>query len=131
MLHHPDHGGSVETMKAINNENDAIFEVLKSEHNARADADTTGKTKRAAVLDYGIRIGAALRAAALSERTEHHDGTHASPVAHIRRAHWHHFWTGPRDGERALVVRWLPPIPVNADEQDPEAVIIPIKRIGN
>ena len=36
MLHHPDRGGSVETMKAINNENDAIFEILKSEHNARA-----------------------------------------------------------------------------------------------
>ena len=46
MLHHPDRGGSLETMKAINNENDELFEILKAEHNARADADTTGKTRR-------------------------------------------------------------------------------------
>lgn len=28
---------------------------------------------------------------------------------HVRRAHWHHFWTGPRDGERELVCHWIPP----------------------
>lgn len=28
---------------------------------------------------------------------------------HIRRAHWHHFWCGPRDGERELVCHWIPP----------------------
>jgi hypothetical protein len=37
------------------------------------------------------------------------------PEPHIRRAHWHGFWTGPREGERHLEVRWLPPIPVNVD----------------
>lgn len=31
----------------------------------------------------------------------------------MRRAHYHHFWTGPHDGKRKLIVRWLPPIPVN------------------
>ena len=42
---------------------------------------------------------------------------HASPRPHIRRAHWHGFWTGPRnqtpDGpERRFSYRWLPPIVV-------------------
>jgi hypothetical protein len=37
------------------------------------------------------------------------------PEPHIRRAHWHGFWTGPRDGERRFEIRWLPPIPVNID----------------
>lgn len=36
-------------------------------------------------------------------------GTHASPIPHIRRAHYHHFWTGKRDGERTLILRWIPP----------------------
>ncbi|EMO24671.1 hypothetical protein LEP1GSC170_1243 [Leptospira interrogans serovar Bataviae str. HAI135] len=31
---------------------------------------------------------------------------------HIRRAHWHHFWAGSNE-ERKLILRWLPPIPVN------------------
>lgn len=29
--------------------------------------------------------------------------------AHMRRAHWHTFWKGPRDGVRQKVVRWIPP----------------------
>ncbi|EMO53904.1 AcrVA2 family anti-CRISPR protein [Leptospira noguchii] len=33
---------------------------------------------------------------------------------HIRRAHWHHFWTGNSE-ERKLILRWLSPIPVNLD----------------
>lgn len=44
MIHHPDVGGDPETMKEINNEHDALFEILKSRHNAEAKADTTGKT---------------------------------------------------------------------------------------
>jgi hypothetical protein len=35
---------------------------------------------------------------------------------HVRAAHWHHFWKGPRDGARELVLRWLPPILVKMDE---------------
>ena len=46
MKHHPDRGGDLETMKAINAEHDRLFNILKDQHNARADADTTGKTYR-------------------------------------------------------------------------------------
>jgi curved DNA-binding protein CbpA len=37
MKHHPDKGGNLETMKAINAEHDELFEVLKKQHNAGAD----------------------------------------------------------------------------------------------
>jgi len=37
MMHHPDCGGNVETMKAINAEHDALFERLKTGYNAVAD----------------------------------------------------------------------------------------------
>ena len=36
-IHHPDCGGDEETMKAINNEHDELFEVLKKQHNTAAD----------------------------------------------------------------------------------------------
>jgi hypothetical protein len=39
-------------------------------------------------------------------------GTHRSPVAHVRRAHFHTYRTGPGRTER--VVKWLAPIPINA-----------------
>lgn len=37
MKHHPDRGGDLETMKAINDEHDQLFEILKKQHNASAD----------------------------------------------------------------------------------------------
>jgi len=72
--------------------------------------------ERPKAWDVGYRLGAAIRHAQEAERSAPGDGTHASPRAHIRRAHWHAFWTGPKTGERKLVLRWLPPIPVNVDE---------------
>ena len=37
MLNHPDRGGDIEIMKAINAEHDELFEMLKKQHNASAD----------------------------------------------------------------------------------------------
>lgn len=39
LKHHPDVGGDVEVMKAINAEYESRFAVLKAAHNAAADAD--------------------------------------------------------------------------------------------
>lgn len=37
MIHHPDHGGNPEIMKAINSEYKRTFESLKNQHNATAE----------------------------------------------------------------------------------------------
>lgn len=47
-------------------------------------------------------------------------GERSRPEPHIRRAHWHGFWTGPMDGERRFEYKWLPPIPVNVDLYEAE-----------
>ena len=76
--------------------------------------------------DVGIRIGAAIRKyrsdvkienSASSEEVEPKERTgHASPRPHMRRGHWHHFWTGARkDAERKLVLRWIPPTFIGKD----------------
>ncbi len=67
--------------------------------------------------DVGSRTGAALEAASAAEG-EPRGGTHAAPRAHIRRAHWHHYWTGPREHQQASL-RWLAPIAVNVSEERP------------
>lgn len=62
----------------------------------------------------GQDIGAALRQAMESADTEPRqtEGHHASPRPHIRRGHWHGYWSGPKKGNRQFDLHWLPPIPV-------------------
>ena len=65
--------------------------------------------------EVGYRIGSELRAyrRAESESREHQGGT-VRP--HMRRAHWHHYWTGPRRGDRKLILKWLAPTMVGVGE---------------
>lgn len=71
----------------------------------------------------GERIGAAMRQARAQGSTDSADaGDRARPRAHWRRAHWHTYWTGPREGERSARVKWLPPIPVALDAEIPVVV---------
>lgn len=62
------------------------------------------------VWQTGFRLGAALRAATEAQSSG------GSPRGHVRRAHWHSYWVGPKDNRR-LEVRWLPPIAVNLEEE--------------
>jgi hypothetical protein len=89
---------------------------------------------KASTWDVGHRIGSALRRAYQRSETSPPEqaGTGSSPRGHVRRAHWHGFWKGPKDPERAaerqFQLRWLPPIPVNLDDYDNlPATIRPVK----
>lgn len=87
---------------------------------------------RPTTWDVGVRLGAALRAAyaAKSQEEQETGSSHASPRAHIRRAHWHGYWTGPKDKPeaRTLMLKWLPPIAVNlADPGDLPATVRPVR----
>jgi len=76
----------------------------------------------AEVWEVGYRLGATLRAAAPGVSGPDRGGTHATPRPHLRRAHWHAFWTGPKakpgreNTDRKLVLHWLPPVLVAAGE---------------
>lgn len=88
--------------------------------------------------DVGFRIGEAFK----KYRREHPDDkdeiddqetpneqkTHASPRPHMRRAHWHHFWTGKlsEPTKRKLVLKWLPPIPVGIQDGEVNPVVVHI-----
>lgn len=69
--------------------------------------------------DVGYRIGAELRAWKRKGPASHSgNGAGGSVRPHMRRAHWHHFWVGPRDGERKLVLKWLAPTMVNGGDYE-------------
>lgn len=71
----------------------------------------------------GVHVGEQLqRAREAHERTKR-EAPRGTVAPHVRAAHWHHFWKGPREGARELVLRWLPPIFVKLDEP-PEAITV-------
>ena len=77
------------------------------------------------VWDVGVRVSAAIRRfnGRTTVATENREigaapGSHASPRPHVRSAHWHTYWTGPRDAVfplRKPVMRWIPPLPIGMD----------------
>jgi hypothetical protein len=64
------------------------------------------------VWEVAYRLGAEIRRG--REQTADAD-RNGRPRPHIRRAHWHGYWHGRGDA-RELRPRWLPPIPVAADD---------------
>ena len=69
------------------------------------------KATRVAV---GEDLGGQIRQAAAAGREHPHKG----PRPHIRRAHWHGYWMGPRKDGQRFELRWLPPIPVAMGEDE-------------
>ena len=81
--------------------------------------------KESRVWDVGVRISAAIRNC--NSQRQRFSGysaddvipvSHASPRPHVRSAHWHTYWTGPRDAifpQRKPVMRWIPPLPIGMD----------------
>ncbi|MDO8845605.1 hypothetical protein [Methylicorpusculum sp.] len=64
------------------------------------------------VWSVGREIGELLRT-----NTETVKDTGRSVKTHVRRGHWHGFWTGPRDGERRFNYQWLMPMVVGGDRE--------------
>lgn len=77
------------------------------------------------VWEVGFRLGAAIRRAQSVEKPENQEigATERQSVRpHIRRAHWHGYWTGSRkENRQKFVLKWLPPIPVKV-EADAETI---------
>lgn len=68
------------------------------------------------VLDLGYDIGPKLLAARKASKSSGSSPATGKHVrTHLRRAHWHTYWTGPRDGDQTPIVKWLSSITVNEE----------------
>lgn len=79
--------------------------------------------------DVGVRVGNTIRAARKATPVQDEPkptGTHASPRPHMRRAHWHHFWTGPKKDldARKLVLKWIPPTFVSGEDEEQMPIVL-------
>jgi len=92
----------------------------------KAGAMRMRPAQKSRVWDTGTRMGAALDAA-YAARAERAGGEGKQVAPHIRRAHWHAYWTGsPGSIDRRCEPRWLPPIPVNLDGVPSVATVRPV-----
>jgi hypothetical protein len=81
--------------------------------------------KEPKVWNVGERIGTTIRKhrnESNQESESRSSGSHSSPRPHIRKAHWHHFWSGK--GRKELILKWLPPIPVGIDDNEEDGPIV-------
>lgn len=74
------------------------------------------------VYEVGVNIGAALKQSKIEASTRYDvhvtEGTEYTAsnkrTPHVRKAHWHHYWTGARSSlDRTLILKWIAPTYVN------------------
>lgn len=96
----------------------------KPSRRAKAKSSVTFSSERPPratnITTAGAHIGAVIRKGYTSERKEREtSGSNTPKAPHVRRAHWHHYWTGARNSEeRALVLKWIPPVFVGGNSSD-------------
>lgn len=77
-------------------------------------------------ISVGPHIGAAIRNTAAHRASAAPTGTGSRKRPHIRRAHWHLYWTG--QGRTVPRVKWISPMFINADHADAHTTTIrPVK----
>lgn len=105
-------------LAAVNAE---IVPVTKGAVTRKASTATrkpTSRTFKTEISDVGYRIGSAIRqnrTRFLNETKPVSEG-HGTPKApHIRRSHFHSFWTGSGE-DKKLIIKWVNTVFVNADK---------------
>ncbi|OLR56227.1 hypothetical protein BHK98_09215 [Hornefia porci] len=95
---------------------EADVEVVYQPPTGKRGQRTGRRTNPETVRAVGARVGRALGTARMAYASGPERGGNVSP--HVRRAHWQHFWVGPRKGRTdgrygdRLIVKWIPPIAV-------------------
>ena len=75
--------------------------------------------KEPKIWTVGERVSLFLKKHYYKSDSSKKGSSHSSPRPHIRKAHWHSFWTGKINSDsRKLIVKWLPPIPVNISDEE-------------
>lgn len=93
--------------------------VVKRQAGQRKSLESRSKSE---ISEVGYKVGAAVRKSRDSRvkvvyEGEHAKGSKKSP--HIRRSHYHSFWTGSGD-DKELIVKWIDNIFVNSEKGDIE-----------
>ncbi len=96
----------------INAEINTVYSPSKTLHSSKK------RVSKATWHEVGFRLGASIRAYNYerSKSVKSNACNKGSIRPHMRRAHWHHYWTGSHGGSRKLVLKWIAPILVGCDD---------------
>ena len=87
------------------------------------------KASQVKEMSVGVRVGAALRKAKKSAPSGKSTGAGGTKRSHTRRGHWHNYWTGPKEGERTLLLKWTAPTIIHPDAGIGDNVVVyPVKQ---
>lgn len=76
----------------------------------------------------GMRVGSVLRRASQARTEDGNEATGRTVRPHARRGHWHHYWTGPMDGDRELILKWTAPTFIHPEGGTEDDIVIhPVK----
>lgn len=80
-------------------------------------------------VDVGVHVGSTLRSTRKGGSAgKGSGGAGGEKAAHVRRGHWHGYWTGPKDGARVLQIQWTAPTIIHPDKfEDTKPQIVPVK----
>ena len=92
--------------------------VCSYKPNPNIKKNNAKKRSSAIWYDVGYRIGADLRKYNRIKKQSVTDESSSKVRPHVRRAHWHHYWMGPLDGDRNLILKWVAPTFVNIESVD-------------
>ena len=82
-----------------------------------------GNTK---VIDVGYHIGRLLKGSRTGAG-QHAGSAGGKKRSHFRRAHWHHYWTGKRDGERELILKWVMVTAIHPEGLDEKPTVVMVR----
>lgn len=89
--------------------------------------------KKPNVASVGVTYGTSVRSFkkryvnnSASSTSDNGGAARKRPIAHMRRAHWHLFWTGP--GRKVPKVRWVSAFQAGGHEESKNAVVHVVKR---
>lgn len=98
------------------------------EHVARkGKRDKAIRQKKTAIVDLGFDIGPALESARRPSPGGSDANGNLRVRPHLRRAHWHTYWVGPRD-HPTPEIRWLHPIVVNKQDGQSRATVVDVAK---
>lgn len=105
--------------------------IVRDSANKKISRIVRDKASEVQAKNVGVRIGSAIRRVKANAASFKNDssGTGSAKRPHMRRGHWHNYWTGPKDGERQLVLKWTAPTMIHPDGgADSVVVIHPVQK---
>lgn len=73
------------------------------------------------VHEVGFKLGKSLNQMMRKVQFENrpqYEKTSKKVATHIRRAHWHTYWVGPKDKEQEVEIKWIEPCIINGTSDD-------------